>query len=79
MSFWEFATGSPCVAGLMVFCVYLAVDAIAGHMVEGAKALKGTSDALEPLPDDDGEEEEPEDDEDEDEPDDEDEQEERRR
>jgi len=59
MSFWDFASGSPCVAGLIVFCVYLAVDSVAGHLADVAKT-RALARLPEPEPED---EDEPEDEE----------------
>lgn len=58
MSFWDFASGSPCVAGLIVFCVYLAVDSVAGHLADVAKT-RALARLPEPEDEDEPEDEEP--------------------
>lgn len=58
MSFWDFASGSPCVAGLIVFCVYLAVDSVAGYLADVAKT-RALARLPEPEDEDEPEDEEP--------------------
>jgi len=58
VSFWDFASGSPCVAGLIVFCVYLAVDSVAGHLADVAKT-RALARLPEPEDEDEPEDEEP--------------------